>query len=229
MQVFLCFCVSVFLCFCVSVFLCFCVSVFLCFCVSVFSQRRSTEVTSPLTAAAVKNHGLQEMYVHSSSTRRRPHHQNIWNLLVFQSGRLHLHRVRLLLFFILRSLCSSSFTSRVRNLVNTSTRSLGRFHTLSCCLLTWTHSGQGQFHGSGLTHNRGRQHRFCHVWFCVHLYADSSPLSPAASVLLTCVTPPPPPQLLVLPGSRVQQFIFTGIRFLEISARDNIMLEIYRY
>ena len=29
--------------------------------------------------------------------------------------------------------------SRVRNLVNTSTRSLGRFHTLSCCVLTWTH------------------------------------------------------------------------------------------
>ena len=68
------------------------------------------------------------------------HHQKIWNLLVFPSGRLRLLRVRLL-FFILRSLCSSvSRPSRVRNLVNTSTRSLGRFHTLSCCLLTWTHS-----------------------------------------------------------------------------------------
>ena len=30
--------------------------------------------------------------------------------------------------------------SRVRNLINTSTCSLGSFHTLSCCLLTWTHS-----------------------------------------------------------------------------------------
>ena len=35
----------------------------------------------------------------------------------------HLLRVRLLLFFILRCLCSSSFS--VRNLINTSTRSLG--------------------------------------------------------------------------------------------------------
>ena len=52
-----------------------------------------------------------------------PHHQKIWNLLVFQSGRLRLHRVRLL-FFILRSLCSSSFTSRVRNLVHSLTGTL---------------------------------------------------------------------------------------------------------
>ncbi|CAB1413390.1 unnamed protein product [Pleuronectes platessa] len=44
------------------------------------------------------------------------------------TGRLHLLRVRLL-FFILRCLCSSRFTSRVRNLINTSTRSLGSFHT----------------------------------------------------------------------------------------------------
>ena len=28
--------------------------------------------------------------------------------------------------------------SRVRNLINTSTRSLGSFHTLPCCFLTWT-------------------------------------------------------------------------------------------
>ena len=39
-----------------------------------------------------------------------PHHQKIWNLLVFPSWRLRLLRVWLL-FFILRSLCSSSFTS----------------------------------------------------------------------------------------------------------------------
>ena len=37
-----------------------------------------------------------------------PHHQKIWNLLVFPRWRLRLLRVRLL-FFILRSLCSSSF------------------------------------------------------------------------------------------------------------------------
>ena len=39
-----------------------------------------------------------------------PHHQKIWNLLVFPSWRLRLLRVWLL-FFILRYLCSSSFTS----------------------------------------------------------------------------------------------------------------------
>ena len=39
-----------------------------------------------------------------------PHHQKLWNLLVFPSWRLRLLRVWLL-FFILRSLCSSSFTS----------------------------------------------------------------------------------------------------------------------
>ncbi|CAB1418493.1 unnamed protein product [Pleuronectes platessa] len=47
-----------------------------------------------------------------------PHHQKIWNLLVFPNGRLRLLRVQLL-FFILRCLCSSGFTSRVRNLVHT--------------------------------------------------------------------------------------------------------------
>ena len=39
-----------------------------------------------------------------------PHHQKLWNLLVFPSWRLRLLRVWLL-FFILRYLCSSSFTS----------------------------------------------------------------------------------------------------------------------
>ena len=39
-----------------------------------------------------------------------PHHQKIWNLLVFPSWSLRLLRVWLP-FFILRSLCSSSFTS----------------------------------------------------------------------------------------------------------------------
>ena len=69
-----------------------------------------------------------------------PHHQKLWNLLVFPSWRLRLLRVRLL-FFILRSLCSSSVSrpSRVC-VVNTSTRSLWILWTFTGSILTWTHS-----------------------------------------------------------------------------------------
>lgn len=64
-------------------------------------------------------------------------------------------------------------------------------------------------------------------------------LSIAPFLRLTCVTSSPQPlsscplcfrhMALVLPGMWMWPFIFTGICFLAISARDNIMLEIYRY
>ena len=70
-------------------------------------------------------------------------------LITRRSGTSSCFRVDVFVFIVYGS-SSSSWdlcvlpvsrpVSRVRNLVNTSTRSLGSFHTLSCCLLTWTHS-----------------------------------------------------------------------------------------